>query len=185
MKNLNKKLMQMSFLLIIGLIFGLKFYQNIPTTLSRYESEGTSTPTMTAAAWVFNLTGETNDVVNVNLNSTLDQTSISKYGDKIVPGSSGVITFTINTTGSEVALKYMISKKTSPAPNLPPNLEFYTDSSFTTKLTTISKEVPLANVGTSTENIYWRWNFTSNDDSAWQNQNVSVSFNIEGEQLLG
>ena len=101
---------------------------------------------------------------------------------KIVPGTTGIIPINIDCTNSKVALDYIIELNKE---SVPSNLKFYTDDTYTTEYTTINSFVGLNDNKVIDHNIYWKWEFTEDDETTeWSNKNIIVSVNVTASQRI-
>lgn len=146
-------------LLIIALVAGIWAY-------SKYTSTITGQGGATVASWSFKVNGQTATITNVSLTDT---TLNSKVTDgKIAPGTDGSFGITVDGSGSDVEIAYSI--QVSNFLNMPTNLKFYSDSTFTTPLTVTGTgdtrvfeatgTIALADIETTvSQTIYWRWEY--------------------------
>ena len=126
-----------------------------------------------------------NFIQTINLLDTLDNDS-NYLTNTITPGRSGHFVLNMNSTGSEVAVKYIITIQRT---NIPNNLKFYTDENFTNELNQITGNILLDGQRIVPVTIYWKWlnidNEQSNiNDSLYQNSQMSFKVNVLSEQLL-
>ena len=164
-----------------ALIFMLLLLIIIPfniNTYSKYSNDVSSKNTLRTAKWTFNVNG-TNDNININLEDTL--TSDNR---KVVPGSFGKIDLQIDFTGSEVSSKYIISKDENSI--IPTNLKLYTDSNYSEEFKFLESSIGLNNINEAiTTTIYWKWNFTLEDESNWMNKNINLNLKVDLSEDVG
>ena len=68
---------------------------------------------------------------------------------------------------------------------LPSNLKLYKDSNYKEELNYIEDEVNLDKLNTKQEiNIYWKWLFTDDDESLYQNKDIELIINSEVKQNI-
>ena len=147
-------------------------------TYSKYNNEVSSNNTLHTAKWVFNVNGKT-DNIDINLENTI--TSDNK---KVVPGSYGKIDLQIDFTGTEVSSKYVIKK--DDISHLPNNLKLYTDSSYTEEFKSLSSNVDLNSMNeVITTTIYWRWNYTLEDESNWMDKSINLNLRVDLSENVG
>jgi len=148
------------------------------TTYSKYKNEVYANNTLRTAKWIFNVNGKT-DNISINLEDT-----IINNDTKVIPGTSGKINIQIDFSGSEVASKYTISKDETSI--LPSNLKLYTDSNLTEEFNNLTSSVGLDNINeVIATNIYWKWNYTLEDESQWMNKNISLKLKIDLSEDVG
>lgn len=179
MEKENKKsnntgvIILLAILLIAVLAFGIWAWSKYTSTL---EGNGTAT----VAKWNF---GTTTELTNLDLATTSGATKFDTVQnvatDRIAPGTKGSFTVALNTTGTEVALKYLI--ELSNIANKPTNLHFYSDEACTQQIdasagTSASYSGYIAQGDTGTTHnvtIYWEWKYetgTTADEIAANDQ---------------
>lgn len=145
----------LAILLIAVLAFGIWAWSKYTTTL-----QGNSATTV--AKWKF---GTTTTLTGLDLGTTSGATVFDTVKnvatDRIAPGTKGHFTVALDTTGTEVALQYVV--KLFNIKNKPTNLHFYSDAALTKKIDTsdgaqYSGYIAQGNTGvTHNVAIYWAW----------------------------
>lgn len=155
----------------------------IMKTYSSYHSRVVSNSELKVAPWTFKLNGASSSSVNIDLESTIDNTS--SYSDSaVVPGSSGIIVLNIDCTDTAVALDYYISVDKTKT-NLPSNLKLFVDSSYTTEFESFSGFIDLDDEKIKELKIYWKWFYTEVDETeTWSNKSLSLAFNSSAVQRI-
>lgn len=188
--------------LIAVLAFGIWAWSKYTTTLN---GNGTAT----VAKWKFGTNTTINGIdlataSNTAGNGVAFDTVNNVKADRIAPGTKGSFTVLLDTTGTEVALKYDIIL--SNIKNKPTNLHFYSDKDCTKLIedTTKTKASVSGNISktdaeksaTKAVTIYWKWDYetgttteekTANDklDTADGEKASKVTFDltITGTQI--
>ena len=144
-----------------------------------YQTQMTATGTMHAKAWVFKVKGNNNS----ELSDTFDDTIAD-----LQPGSSGSYKITIDATGTEVDLDYLVDIAYSNNSATIANLKFYSDANYQTELLGDGKISGSINAGDSTKTkdvyIYYKWPYESNSaqDTADAGKTVSFTITVTGTQ---
>lgn len=141
---------------IIVLIIVMTFF--IKSTYARYASDSQAVGTITVAKWAFE-TDNAISTVNVSLSDTYDPTTL--VNGRIAPGTSGSFAIALKNSTSETSVDFRVS--IGAISNIPSNLKFYKDSSYTTEIAVGTGNITgqLAKQD-STElpvTIYWKWNY--------------------------
>lgn len=149
-------------------------------TNSKYISSASTTTELKVAKWDFKLNGTNDASIDINLKETLSEDN--EYSTtEVIPGTSGTIPLNIDCTNSQVALDYTITLTA----NVPANLKFYTDSEYTTEYSDISSFVGLNDNKVINHDIYWKWDFTEDDETTdWSNQNLIVTITVTASQRI-
>lgn len=179
-----KKKIANIYTILIAIIFIISIgYVSLYNSKARYHSNTESAPTLKIATWNFLINNEVSSTFDIDLKNTLSE--LNPYSTEyVIPGTYGVIPVTINTTGTKVALTYEISIDFENT-TIPDNLKFYSDENFTTELTTIEKYIDLENHGEIVNNIYWKWNFSEeNETLEWAAKDIKVKLNISAKQKI-
>lgn len=153
----------------------------IETYSSYYSGANNNGENIKIAPWFFKVNGVSTTNLEINLIDTLDTNS--KYSNSsIIPGSTGVISFNIDCTNTEVAVDYAI---TIDSYVLPPNLKLYVDENYTEEFKSFSGFIGLNDLKTSNLKIYWKWLYTEEDETVdWSTKNLMISFNIDAKQRI-
>lgn len=159
-------------------------------TYSRYKKQMThnlQVNNIDVAEYEFNVgvNEAENYIQTINLKDTLDADS-NYLSNIVVPGRSGHFVLYMNSTSSEVAIRYTITISRN---NIPNNLKFYTDSNFTNELTQITGDILLDGQRVVPVTIYWKWlnidsTQSNSNDSLYQNDQISFKVNVLSTQLL-
>lgn len=161
------------FLLIIG------FSKN---TSSKYKETDEFETNIGIASWKFKVNGE-NELVNINLRDTIISNEYSKKD--LVPGSEGVFELQFDFDGMEVSTDYSI--EISETSLYPTNLHLYFDSEHKrefTKLEPLEDYFDLKDEKTKTHKIYWKWNFSDDNENEWMNKEILFDFSININQRI-
>ena len=153
---MNKKrnsLLVIVLLLLVGLTFGY-----VSSTYAKYTSKVDSGEgTAQVAKWAFE--ADNSGVANaltIDLSKTYDADTL--IGDRIAPGTDGSFVINVKTTNTETGVDYTLKLKD--VENVPTNLKFYKDSSYTEELTTtgsITGTLAPKNSTGEDVTIYWKW----------------------------
>ena len=155
---------------------------DVVETHSKYISSANSSSEIKVATWDFKLNGVNSNSIDINLKDTLSATN--KYSQtEVIPGTDGVIELDIDATNSKVALDYVINLS---ADQVPENLKFYTDNTYTTEYTVEEGFIGLEDEKQITHNIYWKWDFIQTDETDdWSNMDIVVTINVNATQRIG
>ena len=165
--------------LAIILVIAIFFVSN---SYSRYRSSKSGAGSISVAKWKIKLNNEVvTSSQTISLEDTLTSNNYST--SKVIPGTNGEIDLVIDLSETEVKTDYTISLDNTS--NIPSNLKLYTDNTYTTELTNIVGSYELTGTGINTHKLYWRWNFTSSDESNWMNSNIYIKLNLVAEQRIG
>ncbi len=162
--------------------FLIVFVVIVPFTYARYTTQtDVVNHSASVATWSFKISDSTS-TYNIDLADTITQNDYSMT--KVVPGTCGIIQFSIDFRNTKVDTKYNITIDSNNS-NLPPNLKLYTDSNYVFEFSSYSGNVTLNNISsTLVKRIYWKWNYTQQDESSWANQQISLSLKAEAEQTV-
>ncbi len=171
-----------SLFLILVLVVSIGYFV-AGDTASRYSSkvESANKSTMVSVAkWKFDAKIE-NSVIGVDLLKTLVDNNFSS--DKIVPGSKGVIPVVIDCTLSKVAVSYSVSIDTKNS-SLPSNFKIYSDADYKNEITSLDGVVMQDSESAVNTNLYWKWVFTDDDESDWQNKEIKLYLVVDAKQKI-
>lgn len=147
-------------------------------TFSKYKSVSTGNAEIDVAKFYFQVENE-NQQIELNLNDTLTANAYSN--DVIVPGTSGTITLNLDFSNIDVATNYRVSLDTENT-KIPENLKLYIDQANTIEFSGYTGITEIDST-TITRNIYWKWNYTSTDETQeWMAKEIKVSLDITAEQ---
>lgn len=159
--------------------FLIVFVVIVPFTYARYTSTASTNRNVQVATWSFKI-GDSTSIYSIDLADTITENGYSTT--KVVPGTCGIIQFSIDFRSTKVDTKYRISIDNENT-NLPPNLKLYTDSNYVFGFDGYEGTVTLNNISsTLVKRIYWKWNFTNDDENDWANQQITLSLKAEAQQ---
>lgn len=148
----------LAILLIAVLAFGIWAWSKYTTTL-------TGNSATTVAKWNFGTTTTLKDLDLAKTGGAVVFDTVNNVKtDRIAPGTKGHFTVALDTTGTEVALKYVINI-TGMTNTKPKNLHFYSDPELTNKIDTAdgaqySGYIAQGDTGTTHNvTIYWEWKY--------------------------
>ena len=135
----------------------------IASTYAKYTSEiKDNNGTATVAKWAFD-TDNTKKTLEINLAETYDASTL--VANKIAPGTQGSFNIALSNENSEVGVDFTI--KLNSITNIPTNLKFYKDASFTTELTpgtsTITGQLVAGEKNFAGVPIYWKWAYETTE----------------------
>lgn len=144
-----------------------------------YQTQMNATGNMHTKAWVFTAKGNSKE-----LNETFSDTIAD-----LQPGASGKYKITIDATGTEVDLDYLVDVVYTSGSATITNLKFYTDEAHTIEMLGTNKisGTILASDTTRTKDvyIYYNWPYDSGDqtiDTADAGKTVSFNITVTGTQ---
>lgn len=148
----NKTLVLIALLMLVGIATGY-----VSNTYAKYTSTiDNNNGTATVAKWAF-ATDNAVQTLTINLAGTIDPTTL--VANKIAPGTSGSFNIALSNANSEVGVDFVVAL--NEITNIPTNLKFYKDSSYTTELTpgtsTITGQLVAGENSFAGVPIYWRW----------------------------
>ena len=159
--------------------FLIVFVVVIPFTYARYTESGSKVQSAQVATWSFKI-GDSSTSYDIDLADTITQNNYSM--SKVVPGTCGIIQFSIDFRSTKVDTIYSISVDTNNT-NIPSNLHLYEDSNYTIPFTGYSGTVTLNNISsTLLKRVYWKWEFTNTDESSWANEEIILTLKTEAQQ---
>lgn len=138
-----------------------------------YQTQMSATGDMHAKAWVFTAKGNDKD-----LSETFEDTIAD-----LQPGATGQYKITIDATGTEVDLEYLVDITYAESSATITNLKFYSDAEHTIELSSTNriKGEIAANAETKTKDvyIYYAWPYDSGNQAAdTADAGKTVSFNL-------
>ena len=155
---MNKKrnsLLVIVLLLLVGLTFGY-----VSSTYAKYTSKVDSGEgSATVAKWAFSTdNASTSTTLEVKFTDTYDATTLDT--GKIAPGTSGHFDVKLVNTNTETGVRFSVKLKS--AEDVPTNLKFYKDASFTTEMSVanaaeITGKLAAKDSTGVTVPIYWKW----------------------------
>ena len=86
----------------------------------------------------------------------------------------------MNFSDIETATRYSISLDTLNS-QIPENMKLDTDSAYNVEF---SGYTGITELGTDkvTRNIYWKWNYTTIDETEWMKKNIVIALNVIAQQ---
>lgn len=165
--NLKFKLILLLVLLVVFYII----FSNV--TFSSYKSNSIGNKNIQVASFNYKIESDKMNKLTINLEDTILKNNYST--DKVIPGTRGLINLNLDFNDTDVGIKYKIMFDLD---KLPSNLKLYKDSNYKEELTYIEDEVNLDKLNTKQDiNIYWKWNFTDEDESIYQNKDIELNIN--------
>ncbi len=144
-----------------------------------YQTQMSATGDMHAKAWVFTAKGNDKE-----LSDTFSDTIAN-----LQPGASGQYKITVDATGTEVDLDYLVDIAYATNSEQITNLKFYSDAEHTTELSSTNKirGTILATDSARTKDvyIYYAWPYDSGNqaaDTADAGKTVSFNLTVTGVQ---
>ncbi len=157
---MNKHVRSLLLLVLLLLISFSMLYIGI--TYSKYTAEAESEGVATVATWSFEADNASVSM-NINFEDTYDASTL--VANKIAPGTSGSFAIALVNTNSDVGVDFELEFGT--ATNIPTNLVFYKDSSYSEELDlandTITGQLAAKDSVGVTINIYWKWEYETQD----------------------
>jgi len=138
----------------------------VGSTYAKYTETVSGDGTATVAKWDFTTD---NAISTLDIDFTDDYDPSTLVEGKIAPGTSGSFAISVKNTHTETGVNFTLALGT--ATNVPTNLKFYKDSTFTTEITpgtgTITGQLAALDSTGLDVSIYWKWNYeTTNGDTA-------------------
>jgi len=147
----KRSLMLTVLLVLVGLTSGY-----VASTYAKYTSTINGSGTMTVAKWAFATDNETQNYT-ISIAPTAHASTL--VANKIAPGTSGSFNVALNNENSEVGVDFTLALDS--ITNVPHNLKFYKDNSYTTELVpgtdTITGQLTAGDATGLEVPIYWRW----------------------------
>ena len=86
----------------------------------------------------------------------------------------------MNFSDIETATRYSIALDTVNS-QIPENIKLYTDSTYNVEF---SGYTGITELGTDkiVRNIYWKWNYTTIDETKWMKKNIVIVLNVIAQQ---
>lgn len=161
MKKHSKSMLIVILLLLVAIATAY-----VGNTYAKYTESVSGNGTATVAKWDFTTD---NTISTLDIDFTDDYDSSTLVEGKIAPGTSGSFAISVKNTHTETGVNFTLALGT--ATNVPTNLKFYKDSTFTTEITpgsgTITGQLAALDSTGLDVSIYWKWNYeTTNGDTA-------------------
>ncbi len=142
--------------------------------LSSFETKGT----VRVAKWAFDSNVIETNAKNIDLSSTINPNSPYQI---LVPGSYGQFDIELNAIGNDLDIMATIALDNANV-SKPSSLKFYVDSNYTQELNILNEPIPALSTEKIIKTIYWKWNYTSEDESYWNGSNIKINFKVSGSQ---
>ena len=174
----------------------------LSATYARYVTNVTGSATATAAKWSFTVKHGSNTTIDIDLAETTP-TYVNMAEGVIAPGATGSFVLTINAGDSEVSVGYEVSLAL--AADCPAGLKLYSDSSYTTGLSSKSGVIAYEDGVTNKEEnitVYWKWDYlpdvsgivdpdeaanaindANDDDTSFEGDTFTATINVKGFQV--
>ncbi len=151
----------------------------VPFSFASYKTASKPKEKLNVATWSFKVGNKTSKY-DIDLADTITDNNYSLT--KVVPGTCGIIQFDIDLSNTKVSALYDISIN-SKSTVVPANLKFYEDSNYQIPFNGYSGKVTLDNINKSLiKRIYWKWNYTDDDENSWANKEIILSLLTEARQ---
>lgn len=175
-----KKIALISIISIVGVFLIIVSFSK--DTTSKYKETEDFETNLDIASWTFKVNGE-EELIEINLGDTIIANNYSK--SSLVPGSEGVFELNFDFEGMEVSANYSVEiGETSIYPS---NLHLYLDSEYKTeftKLESIKDTYDLNSETNKKHKIYWRWDFSDDNENEWMNKEILLDFSININQRI-
>ncbi len=134
----------------------------VGSTYAKYTETVSGDGTATVAKWDFT-TDNAISTLTINFTNSYDATTL--VAGKIAPGTSGSFAISVKNTNTETGVNFSIALGT--VTNIPTNLKFYKDSTFSTQITpgsgTITGQLAAKDGTGLSVPIYWKWEYETTD----------------------
>lgn len=164
-------------LLIMLLLTGAGGY-----TYARYMSQERGTGNADIANWSFQIVKDGEETKNVTLRNTVTKSTL--VNGKIAPGTSGEFTVTLDATGSDVAVDYVLAF--AEEVNKPANITFtYNDTKYNSlsEIGDIKGTIGISGERTKTIKIAWTWLYQTGTTTEAKTANDEIDTK-DGTSLL-
>ena len=159
MKKDKKSLWLIVLLLLVGLTGGY-----VASTYAKYTSSVDKEGTATVAKWAF-ADDNSDSELKIDFTDTYDATTL--VNDRIAPGTSGSFDIQVVNETSETGVDFTLKIKS--IDNVPTNLKFYADSSFSEPMTltagTITGQLAAGDATGVEVPLYWKWEYETLDSN--------------------
>ncbi len=183
MRNHKKSILVVILLLLVAIATAY-----VGGTYAKYTESVSGNGTATVAKWDFTTD---NAISNLTINFTDTYAASTLVAGKIAPGTSGSFAISVKNTNTETGVDFTLSL--SSVQNVPTNLKFYKDSTFTTEITpgsgTITGQLAAKDSTGLSVPIYWKWNYeTTGGDTADTTdgkaaESLTIPITITGTQV--
>lgn len=151
----------------------------VGSTYAKYTEDVSGNGTATVAKWDFTTDNAISNLT-INFSQSYDATTLT--AGKIAPGTSGSFAISVKNTNTETGVNFTIALGT--VTNVPTNLKFYKDSTFTTQITpgsgTITGQLVAKDSTGLSVPIYWKWDYetTGGDEADTTNGKAATELTI-------
>lgn len=157
-------------------------------TYAKYTETVSGNGTATVAKWDFS---NDNAITNLTIDFTNTYATSTLSAGKIAPGTSGSFAISVKNTNTETGVNFTLSLGT--VTDVPTNLKFYKDNTFTTEITpgsgTITGQLAAKDGTGLSVPIYWKWEYetTGGDEADTQDGSdattLTIPITITGTQV--
>ena len=159
MKKNKKSLWLIVLLLLVGLTGGY-----VASTYAKYTSSVDKEGTVTVAKWAF-ADDNANSELEIDFTNTYHASTL--VNDRIAPGTSGSFYIQVVNGTSETGVDFTLNIKS--IENVPTNLKFYSDSSFSSPMTlndgAITGQLKAGDATGVKVPLYWKWEYETLDSN--------------------
>ena len=149
-----------------------------------YQTQMSATGDMHAKAWVFTAKGNDKELSDTFSDTIAD----------LQPGVSGQYKITVDATGTEVDLDYLVDIAYAANSEKITNLKFYSDAEHKTEVSATNGTVATGTIATTdttktaTKYLYWDWPYESGDDETDTTEGqaaktMTVTYKIDAVQV--
>ena len=190
-KKSSTKLLILLLLIVIAAASAVGLY-----AWARYTESIPGTTTADVAKWNFKIVDGNPETQEIDLIMSRTDGNQNVAAGKLAPGTYGTIPISVDTTGTEVNLKYDLIANIT---NCPSNMLFYEDEEHTVPIPTtrtetgtgankvktasftLSKYVPKEDTGVHNHTIYWDWPYETEGNGLTLAQNDALDSEDEGK----
>lgn len=187
---MKKKKRSALVIIVLVLLIGITSLY-VVGTYAKYISEiAGNNGTVEVAKWAFT-TDNANQTLTINLAQNYDPTTL--VSGKIAPGTAGSFNVVLVNSTTETGVNFSI--KLNEIANIPTNLKFYKDSSYTTELipgtSRITGQLAAGDSTGVSVPVYWKWEYETAaieindpiDTQSGENANtLTIGVDITGTQ---
>lgn len=151
-----------SMLIVILLLLVAIATAYVGGTYAKYTGNVSGNGTASVAKWNFEADNPIS-TLNINFTNTYDDSTLA--AGKIAPGTSGSFLISLKNTLTETGVEFTLAL--GDATNVPTNLKFYKDASFSTEITqgsgTITGQLAAKDGTGINVPVYWKWEYETKD----------------------
>ena len=183
MKNHKRSILVLILLLLVAIATTY-----VGGTYAKYTESVSGNGTATVAKWDF---ATDNAITNLTIDFTNTYATSTLSAGKIAPGTSGSFAISVKNTHTETGVAFTLTLGS--VSNIPTNLKFYKDSTFSTEITpgtgTITGKLAAEDSTGLSVPIYWKWEYETtdgDDEDTTDGKNattLTVPISITGTQL--